>query len=831
VSKDLTSTVGFRGPAPAHDKGMAAKFLAGLDPNATRFTFQFFSDGPKRYAEVLNGTLDEVWPKVQEHNTPERLIGAFVTINETDFRGRRTENILRPRALFVDADGDGQAIHCLDAIKACGAAPSMIVQTGRGIHVYWICSDIPLDQFSALQENLIKMLGTDAAVKDLPRVMRLPGTLHLKNPADPRLVKLSANDPLQRWQFSELVAKLGLLLSAPAPASDVVPLNQPQWPITVPVPSALAGLPHRSLAEGLEPNLEEIRSAVTAIPASAITAEPEWVKLARALAHTAAVFQKLTEPLWAILDEASRLAPGYERDENRRRYERYISEALTCGNPITLGTLYHFATTHGWQRSALVNSIAISVGPIGSPNAAAGSIGPAVPTSTRGLAALDWANSATGPRAVHVSSLPLIPPKRQWLHGTDLVRGAVTVLVAAGGRAKSTWLLACALACASGRDLLRSHVFGGPLRVLCLSTEDGRSELALRLRAAMRHYGLADTDAPGLFIIGADSWGLPLLRADGNRAILDRDGLAALMAELDYTKPDVLIIDPLITIMGGVSANENAAAALLMGQLASLAAKQGIAVALAHHAAKGRDPASAESAMGAASFVNLARVALAIEPLDEKNAGEIGLPPWEAKSVFRLIGTKQNFAPPNTKDRWFRLVSIDMSNAQPPVYMNGDQVGVVESFQPGVSTSAFPYELVRDALLAVDGASPPLSPSKRSSDRYAAPVIADAIARHRNGQASEIEGKAVLDHLMRVGLVAVKDVTLSRPGSRADVRKGLIPTPAGKAVIDRASQGTLDDPIPQSPQTPATTLQDAAGGDAPASPATQGGCGGNAGAS
>jgi hypothetical protein len=33
---------------------------------------------------------------------------------------------------------------------------------------------------------------------------------------------------------------------------------------------------------------------------------------------------------------------------------------------------------------------------------------------------------------------------------------------------------------------------------------------------------------------------------------------------------------------------------------------------LAHQASKGRDPRSAESAMGGASFVNLARIALSI---------------------------------------------------------------------------------------------------------------------------------------------------------------------------------------------------------------------------
>jgi hypothetical protein len=345
----------------------------------------------------------------------------------------------------------------------------------------------------------------------------------------------------------------------------------------------------------------------------------------------------------------------------------------------------------------------------------------------------------------------------------------------------------------------------------------------------MEHYGLINADVPALFIIGADLWGLPLLQANGNRAILDSGGLTALTAELDQIKPDVLIIDPLINLMGGVNGNDNAAAALLMGYLARMAATRRISIALAHHASKGRDPTSAESAMGAASFINLARVALAIEPLDENKAGNIGVPPWEANSIFRIIGTKQNFAPPNTRDRWFRLVSKDMPNAEPPIYMKGDSVAVVEPFQPGAGTSAFAHELVRDALLAVDGASPPLSLSKNSSDRYAAPVIANAIARHRNGQASEIEGKAILDHLVRTGLVLVTDVKVSRSGSRSDTRKGLILTVTGKAVAQQTNRTAPNDPIPQSPQSPANSTRDDAGGDPLGSPATQGGCGGNAG--
>lgn len=406
-------------------------------------------------------------------------------------------------------------------------------------------------------------------------------------------------------------------------------------------------------------------------------------------------------------------------------------------------------------------------------------------------------------RAIPISSLPQVPAKREWLHGTDLIRGAVTILVAPGGRAKSTWLLTCALACASDRQLLRSRIFGGPLRVLCLSTEDGMNEIALRLRAAMKHYHLTDADVPGLHVIAADRWGLPLLRGDGNRAILDYVGMDALKAELDHTQPDVLIIDPLINVMGGVNTSDNAAAALLMGQLVLLAITRRMAIALAHHVAKGRDPNSQDSALGAASFVNLARIVLNIDQLEAKDAGTIGVPPWNAKSVFRVIGTKMNFSPPDAQDRWFRLVGVDMQNAVPPIYMNGDQVAVVEPFVPGTSTLAFPDQLVRDALRAIDSASPPLSPSKNASDRYAGAVLAQAIARHRSGQALESDGKAVLDHLKGAGLVDVVNVQVARPGKGSDTRKGLVLTPAGKSALHQTDQATTTNPPPQSPQTPA----------------------------
>jgi hypothetical protein len=392
--------------------------------------------------------------------------------------------------------------------------------------------------------------------------------------------------------------------------------------------------------------------------------------------------------------------------------------------------------------------------------------------------------------ALSVADLPTVPPKREWLHGTDLLRGTVSLIVAPGARGKSSWLTTLALACASGRSLLGAHVFGGPLRVLLINAEDPTSEIALRVRAAMLHHGIADADVPKLHVAGADRLRPSLLRANGNSAALDPVGWSMLNVELDRIQPDVLIVDPLISMMGATSTNDNSGAALLMGQLVATAAGRRMSIMIAHHAAKGRDPASAEAAMGAASFVNLARIALAIEPLAESDAGRVGLPPWDARSVFRIVGTKQNLSAPDATDRWFRLTNVEMDNAQPPIYPTGDRVGVVEVFRPGVSGAAFPPGLIRDALRAVDAAATPLSLSKRAGGRWASPVVAAAIAVHRGGRASDVEATAVLYYMEKSGLIAVQKVTLLRPGGRSDMRDGLVLTAAGKSELQSPGGST-----------------------------------------
>ena len=596
---------------------------------------------------------------------------------------------------------------------------------------------------------------------------------------------IAAPDP-----FAALADELQNLAGNSAPAGTGTSAKAPQGKFTRANAERLRQLlgdPQGSLSDGLVTNIDEIRSAVSAIPPSAISTQADWLKLARGLAHEAATYPGQSEELWQVLDDASRPAPGYNEPENRTRWLRYTGEAFAREAPITIATVFDLAKKHGWQGWQ-------------PPDPAASTSG-----STQTNGQQPGGSQTNSPsRATPIASLPLIPPKRLWLHGTDMMRGAVSLMVAPGARAKTTWLLTSALACASGRPLLGAHVYGGPMRVLYISAEDLTNEIALRLRAAMQHYGLSHTHVPGLNVVGAENWGLSLLSASRGAPTTDQRGWDALNAELDHLKPDVLFLDPLINLMGGVDSNDNSAAALLMGQFVALAVGRGIAVMIAHHAAKGRDPKSAEAAMGAASFVNLSRIALGIEPLDEKDAGRLGLPPWEAKSVFRVAGTKQNFSPPDANDRWFRILSVEIQNQQPPVYVNGDKVAVVEVFQPGTSGPMFPQQMVCDVLIAIDRANPPLTTASQSKARYAVPVIAKAAAPHRGGRVSDGHGKAILDHLIAAGLIHVVSVKVPRPGKGTDSCNGLVLSPAGKAVIQQASP--VPDNSPQSPQSPAESI-------------------------
>ena len=678
----------------AHDKVMAADFLARLDPNAKKFTFQFFSDGASGYAEIFHGTLDEVWPKVQTLNTPRQRVGVFVTINETDFRGRRKENILRPRALFSDADGPEQINNCLSAIELCGATPSILVNSGRGLHCYYICPDIPLEQFSTSQKGLSDKLGTDKAIIDLPRVMRLPGTLHLKDPANPRQVRLySTNCTVQNYQFSELVEKLGLSSDEPPPKNNVVPFKQSA--ITSEPSAAFADLPlDESLADGLEANIEEIRSAVSAIPPSAISSEQEWMKLARGLAFEAAVInKKQAKELEEILDAASRRAPGYDEEDNRRRFQRYMNEALNRENPITIGTVFQMALDHAWPGWSPPTVVA-------SPTTVVSSAGSKVLFSNI--------------------------PHRQWLYGVDLIRGEITVAASPGGGGKTSLALGMAISIATGKSILGERIWGThELRSLYINAEDSGVEMRRRTWAFCLRHGIAEHELDRLYVAGTDDprvKGLSFLRTlDRSSSGLDHAGFKRLEELVVLLRPDLVVIDPLIVLCGGGNINDNAAMSLVILELKRLAINFECAILIIHHTNKGGEPGKAEAVTGASAIVNLARRAIMPVTMTDDEAIKLKVWPSQRYGYFKVVNAKSNLAPRSDDTPWYLLNNVMLPNAEPPTYEHGDGVQAIERIQlPLLNNDVAPADeqIIRRAILdtvekgkVIDGQVYPYSPN------------------------------------------------------------------------------------------------------------------------
>jgi hypothetical protein len=697
---------------PAHDKEMAREFLAALDPVADRFTFQLFGDGAHKHAEIFHGTIDEVWSKVEALNRPQEQMGVFVTINATDFKGRRNNNIVHPRALFADADGSEQVQRSMAAINMCGAPPSMVVTTGRGLHLYYLCRDIPLDQFCALQETLIDKLGTDPAVKDLPRVMRLPGTLHLKNPNRPLLVKLHKG-LVRQWTVSALLAKLEALPTQQQSKNNVV------VPFKIPAgmkPSAkFAAIPLESLADGIKVSIDEIQSAVLALPPLAIATEPEWMKLARGLAHEATVYPYQSEQFWAILDGASRGAPGYDEVGNLNRWERYKQEALTSGDHITIKTVLHLARQHGWK----------------------GWSPPIVPVPSPPVA---WSAAALQVRFSNI-------PHRRWLYGTYLIRGEVIVVSAPGGAGKTALATGMAVEIATGKELLGEKIYRAhDLRTLFINAEDSGTEIKRRIWAFCIEHRIAEQELGRLSVVGVDDplvQRLSFLRTvDQKVSVLDQDAFKVLEAAVEELHPDLIILDPLVAFCAGGNMNDNAVMSLVMRELKRVATKFSCAVLVVHHTRKGGDTGSAEAVSGAAAIVNLARRAIMPVPMTEEEAKKFAVLPSERFRYFKVVDAKSNLAPRSADSPWYKLHSIELPNPEPPVYPFGDNVQAVtrESLSSLITSSAASTaedQKIRRAIIdtvdrgkIINGASYPYSPSLAGAKNQRA-LLEDAMAAVR----------------------------------------------------------------------------------------------------
>lgn len=220
------------------DSKTANRFLELIDPFG-QFTFQTFDDNKQRkdayiakmkakgiknpddpFAKIYHGSLNDRFDILCRKNA--QGAGVFVTVNETDLKGRSEKNITRVRAIYCEIDRPNSDAFQLGLAASINDKLPMIVESSKGkFHLYWVIGEgvIALDEFQQLQQAFIrKMLdyGVDTQVHDLPRVMRIAGFFHCKGePFQTRIVEEG-----EQFTADEIREEL-----APFMISDDTPIN------------------------------------------------------------------------------------------------------------------------------------------------------------------------------------------------------------------------------------------------------------------------------------------------------------------------------------------------------------------------------------------------------------------------------------------------------------------------------------------------------------------------------------------------------------------------------------------------------------------------------
>ncbi|MEG2246555.1 MAG: helix-turn-helix transcriptional regulator [Romboutsia sp.] len=146
----------------------------------------------ERTIKIYNTKNGDVREIVEEFHENEDV---FVSPNTMYIPKRRVENIRQFRALFQDMDFEKLGLHKSEIVYLVWILhyegkipkPTMVVDSGRGIHLYWRIQNAPygaLNTWQELQDYIyyqLKHLGADRKATDGARVLRLPGTTNSKN--------------------------------------------------------------------------------------------------------------------------------------------------------------------------------------------------------------------------------------------------------------------------------------------------------------------------------------------------------------------------------------------------------------------------------------------------------------------------------------------------------------------------------------------------------------------------------------------------------------------------------------------------------------------------
>lgn len=146
---------------------------------------------------VASGCLPTSPVEASRLNTPEHGWGVYIAVNEFKSWRRTIANLARVCAWAIEVDGSNKAEQ-EERIRQSPLVPSRVVESKAGFHVWFFSKDGTASTWNDIMlDRLVPAFGADPRARDLARVLRMPGYLHLKDPADPFLVR-----EVHRWDVA-----------------------------------------------------------------------------------------------------------------------------------------------------------------------------------------------------------------------------------------------------------------------------------------------------------------------------------------------------------------------------------------------------------------------------------------------------------------------------------------------------------------------------------------------------------------------------------------------------------------------------------------------------
>ncbi len=151
--------------------------------------------------KMFNTDIEGIIDVVQEQEGEKDV---YITPNSFYIPNRSNDNIRHFRALYIDLDLNNghsktEAFYeiYIKAAQGLIPKPSMIIDSGRGLHLYWRIEHAPKGAAYTWQEledylyKQLKPLGADLKATDSARVLRLPNTINSRNSAMCEVLELN----------------------------------------------------------------------------------------------------------------------------------------------------------------------------------------------------------------------------------------------------------------------------------------------------------------------------------------------------------------------------------------------------------------------------------------------------------------------------------------------------------------------------------------------------------------------------------------------------------------------------------------------------------------